>query len=126
MGGDHQGVIGFRQVDGVDGAGLGFRVAALEGRLRVVVPAQVPAVGDGLGLGVLGGGVLGAAGHAAVALVAVVALRVHPRGPLHEIECSALAPTTWSQGEMYSKCNEEKGVVDTIVFWSQSKYKINS
>ena len=75
-------------------------------------------VGDGLGLGVLGGGVLGAAGDAAVAraLVAAVALRLHPRGPLHEIECSALAPTTWSQGEMYSKCNEEKGVVDTILF----------
>ena len=31
-------------------------------------------------------------------------------------DCSALAPTTWSQGEMYSKCNEEKGVVDTILF----------
>ena len=100
----------------MDGAGLGFRVTAVEGRLRVVVPAQVPVVGDGLGLGVLGGGVLGAAGHAAVALVAVVALRVHPRGPLHEIECSALVPTTWEPRRNVLKCKEKKGVVDTILF----------
>ena len=71
----------------------------------------------------------GAAGHAAVAraLVAAVALRVHPRGPLHEIECSALGPTTWIQGEStLSAVKRTKGVVDTIVFWSQSKHKINS
>ena len=30
LGGDHQLVVGVRQVDGVDGAGLGFWVPALE------------------------------------------------------------------------------------------------
>ena len=30
LGGDHQWVVGVRQVDGVDGAGLGFWVPALE------------------------------------------------------------------------------------------------
>ena len=41
--------------------------------------------------------------------------------------CSALGPTTWIQGEStLSAVKRTKGVVDTIVFWSQSKHKINS